>query len=177
MSRPLLNTQIRTVQETGIAGRVALEFLAATNAVAFHGTDAANLRMLHPRQALLYDERARKRVPSGNPAVHATTNVDLAIFFALTRLGDVRNRLPQYVWGFDVRGDTIKLYASIAVIDEASDPGRSAWVYVLDRRKFRSRDVAVLTSARPVSPLLAVRVTGIDFPTGILVEPRDLRAA
>jgi hypothetical protein len=172
-----LDTRIRTVQDTGIAGRVALAFLAATNAVVFHGTDAADLRILQPQRPLLYDERVHAMVPRGRRAVHGSTNVDLAIFFALTRLRDVRDRLSQYMWGFHVSADRIKFSASIAVIDEATDANRVAWVYVLERRYFQQRDAAVLTSARAVRPLLAVRVTGVDFPAGVVVEPRDLRPA
>lgn len=171
-----LRIRIRTVRDTGVAGRVALEFLAATNAVLFHGTDRPNLRTLHPQQPPLYDAKRLAMMPHGKRAIHATAIVDLAIFFALTRLSDVKNRLSQYVWGFDVVSDTIKLSASIAVIDEATADGRAAWVYVLDRRDFRQRDAAVYTSRRPVRPLLAVRVSGADFPS-VIVAPDDLRIA
>lgn len=177
MSHSSLESRIQAVKGTGIQGRVALEFLAATNAVAFHGTDTPNLSVLRPQQALLYDDVERAMLPRGVRAVHATTSVDLAIFFALTRLRDARDRLSQYMWGFDVRGDTIKLSASIAVIDEATATNRSAWVYVLARRRFETRDIAVLTSTKPVRPLLAIRVTGADFPGGVVVEPRDLQTA
>jgi hypothetical protein len=177
MSDHSLDIRIQTVRETGIDGRVALEFLAATNAVVFHGTDTPDIRALRAQRSSLYDPERRDMVPQGKRAVHATANVDLAIFFALTRLRDVRDRLSEYVWGFDVSGDRVKLSASIAVIDQATSDSRSAWVYVLERRGFRERDPAVLTSRKAVRPLLAIRVTGVDFPTGVVILPGNLRRA
>lgn len=177
MDQTRLETRIRILRETGIEGRVALEFLAASDEVLFHGSSRAKLALLLPQQAKVFRRTTGRTVNHGPPAVHATPNVDLAIFYALIGLEDVRDGFSFYVSGFDIVDGQVRLAASCDVIENASSPSRSGWVYVVAKGLFESKNEAVATSTQPVIPLARVRVSGLDLPTGICVEPLPLRRA
>lgn len=175
MDRTALDSRIRILRETGIEGRVALEFLAASDTVLFHGSSKGKLDLLLPKQAKVFRRTTGRTVNHGRPAVHATPIVDLAIFYALIGLEDVRNGFSFYVSGFDIVDGRVRLSASCDVIEHASSPSRTGWVYAVANTGFDAKNAAVATCTVPVVPLARVRVSGLDLPTGICVEPLPLR--
>lgn len=168
-------SRLDAVTERGSGGRSAVEFLAASGAFVFHGTSEADLAELLPRQATSYDERTDKDVPQGDPAVCATPIADVALFRALVNPQSVASHVHLYACHFHVRANgSIQFEASVDAIEWASRPESVGWVYVLDRSAFSPYSRMEVRSARPVRPLLGVRVTGDDLPRGIVVIPLPL---
>jgi hypothetical protein len=145
-------------------------FLADTGEFLFHGSPE-NLSILRPRQAHTYDtDRVRGRA-HGPRGVSASAFPEVAIYRALLN-PKIATDVRLYMSEIDVDGrGQPRFSASLDAILWATRPETTGWVHILDRSDFRKYSRIEARSLRAVRPLLAIQVSGLDMPLGIVVLP------
>ncbi|MFZ2555345.1 MAG: hypothetical protein WAZ27_02375 [Minisyncoccia bacterium] len=160
-------TQIlQDIRDEKIEGRKALAKLAETKQFLFHGSPN-QLEVLEPRQAISYGE------PHGAPAVSAASHkaYDLAIFMALIKSAKNQPKRPRgsRTSGFSMEGE-YNFRANALAYEDATSTDAYGYVYVFPIKDFKEFAEHEWRSENSVRPVLAVRVTAKDFPSGVQIE-------
>jgi hypothetical protein len=160
---------LQDIRDGKLEGREALEKLAETKQFVFHGSPD-NIAILEPRQAINDDQ------PHGKPGVSAAPDesFELAIFMALVGSRKNQPSRPHGIRytgfsvsdGVDGRGD---LHANRLAYEDATSPGAFGYVHVLTKKDFEHFEDREWRAYKPVSPVLAVRVTAKDFPKNVTI--------
>lgn len=141
--------------------------LEKQNKWVFHGSGIV-VEKLEPRQA--FSSKIGTRIPDGKPAVFATPNADIAIFMAIFSKENIVTDTPgKHKSGFSANSDgIIEFRVTKDLMDKTH--GFKGYVYVLDRKEFKSRSSFEVLSHNSVKPDGVIVVTEQDLPKNIEIK-------
>lgn len=122
----------------------------------YHGSNNGDIEKFEPRQAVSFGK------PDGPPAVHASGELDPAIFMAV--LGS------RYVGGWGLKNGTkFGFFVIDSHLKEARRENWAGFVYLLPKETFKNRRGWEWISTKAVAPIKRYEVGIKDLPTDIYV--------
>lgn len=122
----------------------------------FHGSSKGNIKLFEPRQAITFGR------PDGQPAVHATDEIEAAIFMAV--LGS------RHVGGWGLKNTTKFGFFIIDIhFEEAKKKNWLGYVYSLPSQTFYNRRKWEWISTKPIKPLDSFAVGIENLPKNIYI--------
>ncbi|MEX1111881.1 MAG: hypothetical protein WEC84_00300 [Candidatus Andersenbacteria bacterium] len=132
------------------------------NIYLFHGS-SRYVKELEPRQPLTWNEETQQMLLDGNPAVVATSFVDIAIFRAVIA------REGWSTFGYD--GKNFSFEASEKTIEQSRKT--IGYVYVLSKDSFEKVNSMEWRSAEKVKPIKVIEVGFEDLPQNIQIVEKQ----
>jgi len=144
------------MQETG---KKKLDEYLQSEKYVFHGTISSNIEKFEPRQT--YNWINGKKVKDGKPAVFASKNIEIPIFFSIFRNIEINNSS----FGAGEYDGKIFFRATKNMIDYLKKNKIKGYVYVFEKKYFFERDNKSkwLVCENKVKPVDVVEVTNSDI--------------
>lgn len=152
-----------------------LRELESTGEYLFHGSGGKIESILEPRQAYTLNKE-NIRVRDGNPGVHATPILDIAIFMATVNRKNAPT--PKFHSKFDNDNGEINLALSKDTAEQITDES-SGYVYVLNKKDFEKRSSIEYISYDAIKPneIVEVKYSDISIPVRVfdvnVIQPLD----
>jgi hypothetical protein len=166
-----MKESIDLLEEEKLSSREKLLAFEKENRFVFHGSPD-EIKILEPRQPLVFNVQKKKREKHGEPCVAATPYADIAIFRAI--INQKNYPTGDYVSFFKVSKEGLMEFGTTKQVLERIKE-KKGFVYVLNKEAFKrfSNSNMEWRASEAIKPEDVFLVTAEDLPSNIQIVDKD----